>query len=238
MTTTAQRAQPSAPVAHRAPAPVTVAQAVASAARAVGAVGKDGMNRQQGFRYRALDDLVSAVHGPLCDAGVVVVPEVLERHETPHRTRGGEEWYRVVLAVRWHITGPAGDELLAVTHGEGIDASDKATNKAMAGAMKYLLGYLLTVPFAGDEDSDATTPPARPVPAAASEDQRRELIAWRHRVEALPDCQTKKAAGDAWRAVAGRAGTLDLDHHQAAALLIRLAELELDIAAEEDRAAP
>ncbi len=44
------------------------------------------------------------------------------------------------------------------TWGEGLDNSDKATNKAMSGAMKYALIELFCVPTQDVEDSDRTSP--------------------------------------------------------------------------------
>lgn len=53
------------------------------------------------------------------------------------------------------------------TFGEAMDSADKATNKAMSAAYKYMAMQTFCIPTEGDNDADATTPePARRETAA------------------------------------------------------------------------
>lgn len=139
-------------------ADVTVHQAIAAAALAVGAVGKGG-KMEAGparYKYRTLDDLMNAVHEPLCDNGVTFVPSNIQMLDTIEKTtKSGSIQYHLRALVTYAIYGPAGDCVYATVIAEGTDTGDKAGNKLMSGAYKYAIGQVLSIPFSM-EDQDAT----------------------------------------------------------------------------------
>lgn len=45
----------------------------------IGAVGKDSVNKQQGFKYRGIDAVMNAINPALTKNHVFVVPEVLDQ---------------------------------------------------------------------------------------------------------------------------------------------------------------
>ena len=53
--------------------------AIAGVIADCGHVGKDKVNKQQGFKYRSVDDVFNALHPALAKNKVVIVPTVLER---------------------------------------------------------------------------------------------------------------------------------------------------------------
>ncbi|HTF09402.1 MAG TPA: ERF family protein [Asanoa sp.] len=126
-------------------------------------VGKDQINSHQRYNFRGIDDLMSAVAGPMRKHGVFIVPQVLERTSE----KRGEKMTAVYLTMRYRIYGPAGDYLEATVPGEASDTADKATNKAMSAALKYLLLHVLMVPIDarsiddGDRDHPANPPAER-----------------------------------------------------------------------------
>lgn len=131
--------------APEAPAPTTapnVYQAIALVMRDTSPVGKDQINQGQRYKFRGIDDLMSAVAGPMRTHGVFLVPEVVDRTA---EQRG--KMLNVVLTMRYRIFGPAGDCIEATVSGEASDTADKATNKAMSAALKYLLLQVLMVPI-------------------------------------------------------------------------------------------
>lgn len=140
-----------------APVP-TVQQALAAVVSAMPAIGKTEENREQGYKFRGIESMTAAAGPLLGKHGVVIVPQVRERIYEERTTRNNRPMYVVHLRVRFRIYGPAGDYVTAEAWGEGTDMGDKATNKAMTGAFKYMLGQLLVI---GDSASDAdhTTPP-------------------------------------------------------------------------------
>lgn len=150
----------------------TVHQALALVMRDTTPVGKDQINQHQRYRFRGIDDLMSAVAGPMRTHGVFLVPEVLDRAE---QQRG--KMVNVTLTMRYRIYGPAGDWIEAVVPGEASDTADKATNKALSAALKYLLLQVLMVPVDarsiddGDRHHPENEQPAEQQPPA--DDERR-----------------------------------------------------------------
>lgn len=139
--------------------PVQVA--LAAAAAAVGAIPKDDMNQDQGFKYRGIERILAGVGPALHRAGVVVLPRVLNVHrEEMLRGANKNVWRLVTLTVEYLFVGPRGDSLSAVVLGEGLDNGDKAVSKAMTMAYKAALLQALQIADA-DTDPDATSPPAQ-----------------------------------------------------------------------------
>lgn len=139
---------------------------LAQVAHDLGPIGKTEKNVQQGFSYRGIEQILSKA-GPLMSAaGLVWLPEVVERHvETILVGKYEKPWRLVSLRVRYTIVGPMGDTLTTTTVGEGFDPGDKASNKAMTGAYKYALLQVLNIAD-GHEDSDRD-PQADPTPRRA-----------------------------------------------------------------------
>lgn len=139
------------------PAVVPVQVAIARVMRDIGKIGKaehfDG-GRAGSYNFRGIDRTVNNVGPVLRKHGVVVMPEVTatEYRDVP-RANGGRS-HECVVTVCWHWIGPAGDERIAVTQGESLDTSDKATAKAQSVAWRVCLIQVLAIPT-GDPDPDA-----------------------------------------------------------------------------------
>ncbi|WP_405599538.1 ERF family protein [Streptomyces sp. NBC_01410] len=143
-----------------------VHEALACVMRDVVPVGKDQVNNSQRYRFRGIDDLMSAVAGPMRAHGVFILPEVIEKTSERH----GEKMTTVRITMRYRVYGPSGDCLEATVPGEASDFADKATNKAMSAALKYFLLQVLMIPVDGrsidDGDRDHPEPPAVTEPTA------------------------------------------------------------------------
>lgn len=177
--------------------PKTVHQAMAAVMKAVGPVAKDLKNEKAGYAARSIDGVMDALHDPMAEAGVFVVPEVesaeyavveVGKNKTPMR--------QATLRVRWRFYGPAGDCVEAVTYGEALDSGDKATNKAQSAALKYALLQTFLVPVTGD-DADADhhersgTERPEPKPPDAG-----KLAAVENLYDALPEGSTTKSKAE------------------------------------------
>ncbi|MFG7946332.1 ERF family protein [Streptomyces cacaoi] len=146
----------------------TVHQAIALAMRDTSPVGKDQINQGQRYRFRGIDDVMSAVAGPFRAHGVFIVPEVADRTA---EQRG--KMLNVTVTVRYRLYGPAGDHVEAVVVGEASDTADKATNKAMSAAFKYLLFQVLMIPVdARSIDDGDRHHPANPEPEQVEQQPR------------------------------------------------------------------
>ena len=130
----------------------------------IGAIGKNRRNEQQKYAFRGIEDFYQAAHPAMVKHKIFCAPEVLERDvyrfEKTNDQGRVTTWVHVSLKVKHHFYAPDGSSVPVTTCGEGLDNSDKATNKAMSVAMKYALIELFCVPTEDIEDADRTTPEA------------------------------------------------------------------------------
>ena len=124
----------------------------------VPAVGKEKTNTTQHFKYRSIDDVMNAIQPLLAKYKVFPVPEVLEqKREERVGTKGGNLIYSV-CKIKYRFYAEDGSFIEAITIGEGMDSGDKASNKAMAAAMKYAICQILCIPTEEIKDPDGESP--------------------------------------------------------------------------------
>jgi hypothetical protein len=146
-------------------------QALALVMRDTMPVGKDQVNQHQRYNFRGIDDLMSSVAGPMRKHGVFIIPSVTEQRTE----RRGEKTVACYLTMQYRIYGPAGDYVEASVPGEASDFADKATNKAMSAALKYLLLQVLMVPIdARSIDDGDRDHPVEPTPEHRAERARNQ----------------------------------------------------------------
>lgn len=123
------------------------------------AIGATQKNTQQGYMFRGYADVLAALNPKLAEWGVFFVPEVMECvPEERKRASGSGSMYVTRLHVRYTFYGLKGDSVTASAWGEGSDAGDKGTSKAMTGAMKYCLFQAFAIAVHEAQDGDASTP--------------------------------------------------------------------------------
>ncbi|MFD7107710.1 ERF family protein [Streptomyces celluloflavus] len=132
-------------------------------------VGKDQRNEQQNYRFRGIDDVMSAMAGPLRAHGVFILPTIAE-----HQQQRDGKMTRTLITMRYRVYGPAGDCLVADVPGEAFDYADKATNKAQSAALKYLLFTLFMLPVDGRSIDDGDRHHPEPTPEHRAEQQQRQ----------------------------------------------------------------
>jgi hypothetical protein len=146
--------------------------AVNAVMREIVPVGKNQENQQQRYKFRGIDDVMSAMAGPMRTHGVFILPSIID-----HRAeRRGEKMTHVVITMRYRVYGPAGDCLVADVPGEASDFADKATNKAQSAALKYLLFTLFMIPVDGRsiDDGDRDNPVEPTAEHRAEQAQRQQ----------------------------------------------------------------
>ena len=178
--------------------PRTVYQLIAAVMGDVAREGiaKDRNNAQQGYKFRGIDDVYNALSPILSRHGLLILPRVLERHETERQTKSGGAMFNVTVDVEFTlVSAEDGSTHVIRTFGEAQDSADKATNKAMSAAFKYAAMQTFCIPTEGDNDADASTH------QIASAEQR----AISHLQSCSVDAATFKDAWttnkDAWRSV-------------------------------------
>lgn len=125
----------------------------------VGAVGKDKINQQQGFRYRSVDDVFNALNPALAKNGVFIVPLILQREcAEVGKTSRGASIVKVMLKVKFTFYASDGSHIETIIYGEAMDMGDKGTNKAMSIAYKYACFQVFCIPTEEMQDPDANSP--------------------------------------------------------------------------------
>ena len=112
----------------------------------IGAVGKDGMNTQQKYRFRSIDDVYNVLNPALAKNKVFIVPEILEERREVKQMKSGAEPVFVICRIKYTFYAEDGSFIEAVVIGEGMDYGDKATNKAMAIGYKYVCFQVFCIP--------------------------------------------------------------------------------------------
>lgn len=133
-------------------------KAISKVMAEIGSIGKEKTNKQQGFKYRGIDDVMNALSPALIHNGIFVVPELLDHtREERTSTKGGNLIYSV-CKIRYTFYAEDGSCVKAVVIGEGMDSGDKATNKAMSIAFKYACFQVFCIPTEEMKDPDGESP--------------------------------------------------------------------------------
>jgi len=148
-----------------------VARKVYEAIAAItGALAKEGIakgrrNEQQGYAFRGIDDVFSALSSLLAQHKLCVIPRVQGRTVTERETRNGGVLFYVVVDVEFDlVSAEDGSTHTARVSGEAMDSGDKATNKAMSAAYKYFALQTFCIPTEGDNDTENKTHEVAPAP--------------------------------------------------------------------------
>ncbi|MCX4824218.1 ERF family protein [Streptomyces sp. NBC_01142] len=132
-------------------------------------VGKNQRNEQQNYAFRGIDDVMSAMAGPMRAHGVFILPTIAE-----HTQQRDGKMTRTLITMRYRVYGPAGDCLVAEVPGEAFDYADKSMNKAQSAALKYLLFTLFMLPVDGRSIDDGDRHHPEPTPEQCAEQQQRQ----------------------------------------------------------------
>jgi hypothetical protein len=137
--------------------------AMVAVMRGVESITKASRNAQQGFMYRGIDDVYNALHGLLAEHGIVTVPRVTDERCDERVSASNKPLFHTTIRVEYDFI--AGDGSLVTVGpviGQAMDSGDKAANKALAVAHKYVLLQTFCIPTAEDKDPDATTHDTKP----------------------------------------------------------------------------
>lgn len=170
---------------------VTTAPHVLQAIRDVMAdLAKDGIskgrnNQSQGYKFRGIDDVYNALAPILARHALVITPRVLSRQKEVVTTSKGGTLFYVTVEMAFDLASAVdGSSVTSHMFGEAMDSGDKATNKAMSAAYKYMAMQAFCIPTEGDNDADATTHTLADAEAMA--------------VNLLRGCGSKEMFADAW----------------------------------------
>lgn len=125
---------------------MSIHQLLIEARRQVGAVGKTGRNREQGYDYRGIDDVVNAASPIFARLGILILPTLESATYRDVRTSKDKPSREVTVEVTYRFIGSQGDFLDIKVPGESMDSGDKGTPKAMSVALRIALLQALMIP--------------------------------------------------------------------------------------------
>jgi hypothetical protein len=124
-------------------------------------IAKSHVNDADDYRYRSIDDLLDRLAPLLARHRLCVLPRMKERSLVERQDDGQRSLFHVSLKAAFVLTSvDDGSSHIVTAYGEALDASDKATAKAMAAAYKSAMIQTFCIPVAGSEDPDRSSPKA------------------------------------------------------------------------------
>ena len=119
--------------------------------RRIGAITKSSQmqattakGQKIGYAYRSIDAVYNALQPAMIEAGITVVPQVLDLQYIP---KGQGEYNNIAIvkmSFRWYAAD--GSYVETVVYNQGMDSGDKAISKAMANAFKYACFMSFVIP--------------------------------------------------------------------------------------------
>lgn len=121
-------------------------------------ISKDRKNVQQGYSFRGIDDVYSAIAPKLAAHGLCILPRVITKDVIERTNAKGTALFYTTLMVEFDfVSSLDGSKHTVCTVGEAMDSGDKSANKAMSAAYKYAAFQAFCIPTEGDNDADANT---------------------------------------------------------------------------------
>lgn len=134
----------------------TLVSKLAEVMKRVKYIRKAGFNDFHRYTYATEADVNEHVREVLAELNVVMIPNVKSHSVREHVNAKGKTEYIVTVGVEFTFyDGDSGETITFMTYGEGQDAGDKGTYKAITGAQKYALMKAFMIPTGDDPESDS-----------------------------------------------------------------------------------
>lgn len=126
--------------------------------KAVKYIQKTGFNKFHKYAYATESDVAERVREELAERNIMMIPSVTNSETREHITAKGNREYIVTVHMEFtFMDGDTGETISFNTVGEGQDAGDKGSYKAMTGAQKYALMKVFMIPTGDDPEADSGT---------------------------------------------------------------------------------
>src|SRR3990167_7566259 len=156
----------------------------------MGKVGIAKISTTEGLKYkfRGIDAVYQALSPLLAAHKLCILPRVLSRQVEKGVSNKCGAMFHVALHVEFDLVSALdGSTHTVAVFGEAMDSSDKATNKAMSAAYKYMAIPTFCIPVEGEPDADAGSPEVvathqkpkpEPTPPQVNEQAKAKAKAW------------------------------------------------------------
>jgi hypothetical protein len=122
------------------------------------AISKDRNNAQQGYKFRGIDDVLNALHGPLSKHGVSFTAAVRDVKQREYATKTGTAMLHITLIAAYTFRAADGSSVTYEAFGEASDSGDKAGGKAQAYSLKVALIQAFCIPTEEQKDTEYSSP--------------------------------------------------------------------------------
>lgn len=136
---------------------MNIYEAICNVMSEIGAIGKTSKSTQ-GYNYRGIDSVMNALNPALIKNRICIVPEILEHTREERQTAKGGLLIYSICKIKYHFIADDGSQIECTVMGEGMDSSDKSSNKAMSNAFKYACFQTFCIPTEEMLDSEAGNP--------------------------------------------------------------------------------
>ena len=122
-------------------------------------ISKSSRNSQgAGYNFRGIDAVYNVLSSIMAQNGLCIIPRMLSRVCEERQSKSGSALFYVTVEAEFDlVSAEDGSKHTAKTFGEAMDSGDKATNKAMSAAYKYMAFQTFAIPTEGDNDADSST---------------------------------------------------------------------------------
>ena len=80
---------------------MNIYQAISKCMEEIGAVGKNDVNKTQGFKYRGIDAVMNAINPALVNNHIFIVPEILEQTREERKSIKGATLIYSVCKIKY-----------------------------------------------------------------------------------------------------------------------------------------
>lgn len=136
-------------------------KALSKAYTACGYVQKKGQMNAAGANYKFAkeSDFIEAIRPAMIENGLTLNPSgISSLHHDQYQNKSGTPTNRVVGVFTFRLSHTSGESIQVSALGEGIDTGDKASYKAMTGALKYALRQTMLIETGDDPDNEIPEP--------------------------------------------------------------------------------
>jgi len=150
-------------------------------------LAKDKLNKQQGFKFRGVDDAYNYLHDIFKKHEVFTVPRVTKMTREERLSKSGGLLLYTVLDVDYDFFASDGSKITASVIGEAMDSGDKSCSKALSVAHRNALFQITMLPttLSIDEEPDSQT--FEPMPTVPEKQEPEVPMAVRDQLAALSD---------------------------------------------------
>lgn len=148
-----------------APAVYGAINAVKKAMAAEGVAKKRQPDGALKFPYRGIDAVMDAVASPMAEAGLLMLPRIVDRSMEERKSSSGGALFYSYVRVEYDLVSEVdGSKHTVCFDGEAFDSGDKSVSKAMSVCYRTACIQTFCIPVNG-EDADADkfqSPPVQP----------------------------------------------------------------------------